>query len=76
MNTPVEYTEHGARKLALLQRPQGKRWWWLIDEEGNDRRINRFVPELRSKVKFSDINCPFNGQTQMSESILSKSYES
>lgn len=45
VNTPVEFTEHGQRKLGLLQRPQGKRWWWLIDEEGNDKRINRW--ELR-----------------------------
>eukprot|EP01126_Amoeba_proteus_P066518 TRINITY_DN9642_c0_g1_i7.p1 TRINITY_DN9642_c0_g1~~TRINITY_DN9642_c0_g1_i7.p1 ORF type:complete len:346 (-),score=55.31 TRINITY_DN9642_c0_g1_i7:48-1085(-) len=41
-NIPIEFDENGKRIFALLQRPQGKRWWWVITEDEKDVRINKY----------------------------------
>lgn len=40
---PVEFADDkGQRALGLLLRPQGKRWWWLLDSNGREIRVNRY----------------------------------
>jgi len=42
VNTPVDYVHGGGYSLGLLQRPEGKRHWVVLNVKGEEERINMY----------------------------------
>jgi hypothetical protein len=38
----VEFASAGVRRLGLVQRPKGKRNWIVLDDTGDERKVNKY----------------------------------